>query len=521
MGRIVDALGHVRLAHALPDFLREPVSAEGAKAYIRERMQTRPQVFLQMLDRAVFGNPRSPYLQLFQAAACQPGDVRCLVAREGVEGTLRELQRAGIYVTLEEFKGRVPAVCGSRTFEFSEADFDNPTAPTHFGTSSGGSRGRPTRVSVSLTHIAQTVPHWAVWFAAHGWSSQPVVFWTPVHAGVAIGQLRYAKTGQRFVKWFSLCDGATFKDRMAAAYVHGVIRRAAGFPRPEPVALGRAWVVGEFIAALAHQGPTPCVNVSPSVAVRISRAMQQRGVSLANVAFLLRGEPLTSERKAVIEASGARAVQTYGFAEGGTVGSQCPAPAEADDVHVFLDAFAVIGRDRPPHTSDSVKALLMTALRPACPKIMLNTEIGDCGVLETRPCGCLLDTVGYNQHIHGIRSFEKLNGEGVTFFGADLQRLLEKSLPERFGGSVGDYQLLEEQDAHGIAHHTLVVSPDVGPLDEGTLRTAFLGELRRISGSYRLMVNLWEQADSLEVSRRSPVQTGRGKILPFIALGSR
>ena len=83
---------------------------------------------------------------------------------------------------------------------------------------------------MSLKHIAQTVPHWAVWFAAHGWSSQPVVFWTHVHAGVASGQLRYVKAGQRFVKWFSLGDGGTFSDRTTAACVHGLIRWVSGFP---------------------------------------------------------------------------------------------------------------------------------------------------------------------------------------------------------------------------------------------------------------------------------------------------
>ncbi len=510
-----------RLAFALPGFLRETISADEAKAYIRERMEARPEVFLRMVEQAVFGNPRSPYLQLFRAAGCELGDLRPLVTREGLDATLHQLHRAGIFVTFEEFKGRALAVRGSQTFEFRDSDFDNQSITTHYRSRTGGSHGRPTQVRVGLTHIEQTVPHWAAWFASHGWSAQPVVFWTPIHASVANGQLRYAKTGQRFVKWFSLGHGGSLTDRLSAAYVHGLIRRAAGFPKPEPVPLSEAWVVGEFVAGLARQGPTPCVNVSPSAAVRISLAMQQRGVSLANVAFLLRGEPLTPERRAVIEASGARAVQTYGFAEGGTVGSQCPQPIQADDIHVFLDAFAVIGRDRPPYTSDSATALLMTGLRSACPKIMLNTEIGDYGVLETRRCDCLLGELGYDRHIHSIRSFDKFSGEGVTFIGADLQLLLEKSLPGRFGGNVGDYQLLEEQDTRGLPRYTLVVDPRVGPLDEEALCRTVLEELGRINGTYRLMVQVWKQADFLRVSRRSPVQTGRGKILTYVTLGTR
>ena len=44
-----------------------------------------------------------------------------------------------------------------------------------------------------------------------------------------------------------------------------------------------------------------------------------------------------------------------------------------------------------------------------------------------------------------IRSYEKLTGEGVTFMGSELLTLLEKILPGKFGGSVSDYQLVEEE----------------------------------------------------------------------------
>jgi len=59
-------------------------------------------------------------------------------------------------------------------------------------------------------------------------------------------------------------------------------------------------------------------------------------------------------------------VPTYGFSEGGSVGSQCPNPGEPDDIHVSLDAYAIIPRARPVGDGGSVDALLLTALRPAC-----------------------------------------------------------------------------------------------------------------------------------------------------------
>ena len=89
-------------------------------------------------------------------------------------------------------------------------------------------------------------------------------------------------------------------------------------------------------------------------------------------------------------------------------------------------------------------ALLVTALRPACPKVLLNTGIGDSAVMERRRCGCIFDELGYDLHLHTVRSFEKLTGEGATFLGVDVIHVLEEILPAEFGGSLADYQLLEE-----------------------------------------------------------------------------
>jgi hypothetical protein len=327
-----------------------------------------------------------------------------------------------------------------------------------------------------------------------------------------------ARFGNRFVKWFATGAGGSMAYRLVSAYVHGLARRAAGFPRPEFVSLGELDRVGAYLAGLAEGGKMPCVNTSPSTAARISLAMQARGVSLANVVFLLGAEPLTPTRKRVIEASGARATVTYGFSEGGNVGSQCPNPTAADDIHVSADAYAVLDHRRLPGDDNAGEALVLTALRPASPKVLLNAEIGDHGVLETRRCGCLFDELGYHQHLHTILSFEKLTGEGVTFLRADLFHLLEHVLPLRFGGSFADYQLVEEQDARGLPRYTLVVSPDVGPLDEKRLVAEFLGELAKAKSPYRFMVNQWAQTGVVQVKRHRPMVTARGKQWPFRTL---
>jgi hypothetical protein len=515
MALLAEAHGLAQFVAGLRPFLRHPTTVDEAGTYVRQKMRDREETFVRIVEATVFANSRSPYLKLLRAAGCEPGDVRRLVRQDGIEGALRHLLQAGVYVTYDEFKGRTPAVRGSDTFSFRDSDFDNPLTATHFPGSTGGSTGRPSRIRMNLHHLEQSAPHWALWFAAHDWLDSDVVFRTPEFAGVANRQLIAAKIGKRMVRWFSQGAGQSRRDRLTASVVHALIRRAAGFPKPEFVPLDQAWKVGESLISMVDAGARPCVVTSPSSAVRVCRAMQQRGLSLESVTFILGAEPLTPSRRASIEEAGATAVPTYGFAEGGTLGLQCPEPTAADDVHIMLDAFAVITRPRAVFDGEPVDALLLTALRPACPKIMLNAEIGDFAVLEARSCGCLFDEFGYRQHLHTIRSFDKLTGEGVTFVGVDLFKLLEDVLPRRFGGTVGDYQLIERQDAQGLLRYTLLVSPNVGRLDERAVTTAFLEELARMKGSYRLMTALWDEAGALRLKRLHPISTARGKVLPF------
>jgi hypothetical protein len=168
-----------------------------------------------------------------------------------------------------------------------------------------------------------------------------------------------------------------------------------------------------------------------------------------------------------------------------------------------------------------VNALLLTSLRSASPKVLLNTEIGDHAVIEDRACGCPLDTLGYTRHLHTIRSFGKLTGDGVTFIGADLLGLLEEALPRQFGGSGADYQLIEEATTDGVPRYALRVSPAVGHLDEHAVAAAFLAQLAALRPSYRFMVDQWTRAGALRVVRSRPEAGARGKVPGFLTLRGR
>jgi hypothetical protein len=519
MRLLSDVKGMSRLALGLGKFARHPISLDAAKAWIKAGMQQRESVFLENVRHAIFANPSSPYLRLLQGAGCSFADLRHLVHSDGLEGALERLAGAGVMVSLKEFKEVSPAVRGSQTYHFRESDFDNPVAREHFQSSTGGSTGKPSRVVIDLEHLAQSAPHWAVWFAANDLLDSPLVYYCPTHPGIMNGILRCARFGKRLERWFAIAGMATLRDRCVAATVRALVRARLGLPRVEPTPMSEVRGVGEYLRSLLDQGRRPCLNTYPSAAVRISDAMRESGVSLAGMTFLLRGEALTAARRSAIEAVGAKAVQSYGFAEGGTVAGQCPQPASVDDVHVYEDAFAILRCPRSEEEGESSGgALLLTALRPACPKVLLNTEVGDDAVVETRHCHCLFGELGYTKHLHTIRSFGKLTGEGMTFLITDLVRLLEEVLPRRFGGAPTDFQLVEEEGEAGLSRYALLISPRLGLLDEEAVRAAFLDELSQMRRYYRFKSRLWAEAGTLQVRRSNPVLTPRGKVVPVRSL---
>jgi hypothetical protein len=513
MNAISLAFGLARFGWGVRRFCRETVSIEAARAAIRSRIRDRDRTFLELVRRVWAPGPRSPYRQLFRAARCEPGDVDRLVAQEGVEGALTALRQAGVYVSFDEFKGLRVAVRGGETFQFDAGDFDNPIVRAHFMTTSGGTRARPTRIVIDLDHIAESASDWALWFSAHGWLDRPVVFLTPEFPGIVSRQLRSAKLGKPYARWFVTGGGGTLRYRLVSTYLQALSRRASGAPRPERVSLltdGRR--IGEELARMAAMGKPPCVVASPATAVRLCGTVAETGGSLSGVTFLLGGEPYTDARKRALEAVGASGVPNYGSAETGPLGAQCPGPFTTDDVHVYRDAFAVIAASHMDAGAAEESAILVTGLRRTGPKVLLNVEIGDTARVARRTCGCAFDDMECTTHLWSIRSSDKLTGDGVTFLVADLLPLLEDELPRRFGGAAGHYQIVETQDPHGLPRYQLLVSPEVGTVDECAIVNALLDALSARRPAYGFMVEQWRQGGLLTVRRERPQPTARGKV---------
>jgi hypothetical protein len=505
------ALGLTRFALGVRRFCRNVETAPSAirKARARLTEADRGARLLAVFEHAVFPNPRSPHRRLARAAGCELGDVRRLVAAEGVEGALAALRTAGVYVGFDEFKGLAPAVRGSQRFEFHPTDFDNPVLRPHYTVQSGGSRARPTRILIDLDYLAETAPHWALWFETNGWMPRPVVFVTPAYPGIVSRQLRCASIGKPYARWFVTGRGGSAAYGAVSAGLQALARWASGAPPPEPVPPGELGRVADVLLEMAARELPPCVMTTPATATRLCLTATERRRPLSGVAFLLAGEPYTDARRRSVEAAGARGYPFYGCSEAAPIGVQCHAPTAPDDVHVYSDAFALVP-DRP--AEDGGHPLLLTSLLACGPKILLNTDIGDVGRLERRPCECLLGRLGYATHLSAIRSSEALTGDGVTFLGADLWTLLETALPRRFGGGPGDYQLIEEQDPRGVPRYRLLVDPGVGAVDPDRVAETFLDLLSGLRPAYGFMVDQWRRGGFLTVERARPLATARGKV---------
>jgi hypothetical protein len=269
------------------------------------------------------------------------------------------------------------------------------------------------------------------------------------------------------------------------------------------------------------RGGTPHVLTFASSAVRIGQAARQMGADLRGARFTMSGEPITAARLAEVRRTGAEVMPRYGNNEvGGLVACGCLAPEAPDDFHLFHDLLALIqpGADGPAHGLPP-KALLVTSLRSTAPLVLLNYCLGDQADIRPRACGCALERLGWNTQLRTVRSYEKLTAAGMNLLDADVIRVLEEVLPNRFGGGPTDYQLVEEETPAGRPSLRLRVHPTLGPLDDAAVAAAFLAAIGAGNGVERVMGLAWREGKLLQVERRAPEAT-MGKIHHFRVVGA-
>jgi len=505
---------YLRYGWGLYRFLKEPLSLAQCYTMLRNRVENRNTNFLRVLQ-CVYSDPRDPYWKLLRSAGCELGDVKFMLGREGLEETLRKLSCAGVYITVEEYKGKKPVQRNGLSFQVNPKDFNNPLIA---GTTasveriSSGTRSQGVRSHLGFDFLADLAAIQGVLFDDLGLHQVPCVFW---HDFMTVS-LSAAKIRTPVDHWFFPLS--TNKNRLRACFASAVARAlGCQLPWPRRASPKDAHKIACWLAEKKLTAPRRLFWTKSSLAVRVCLAARERALDISGAHFVTGAEPLTKAREEIIRASGCTVSATYTSSETGNIGRGCR-NSTGDDVHLFKSHLAVIQQSRTVgSTGMTVDALRFTTLLPTAPKIFINVENGDYARLEKRSCGCKLDIVGLRDHLSHVRSFEKLTSEGMTFFAGDLVRIVEEVLPAKFGGNPLDYQAVEEERTDGLSQFTMLVSPKVGELDEEKLVQTVLEELRKGGANNLRMAGIWEEAGTVRVRREEPQPTKGGKVLPFQA----
>lgn len=513
--RARDGLRLARFVRGVLDYARADLDPQTLRDDLARRLATREERFLGVLRDGVFERPGSPYLALLRHAGIEEADVRALVGRHGLEGALGALRDAGVTVSPDELRGRVPIVrAGGLELHVTDADFDSPFVPAGYRGATSGSTGAPRRTLFDPVDVLDEAAHHQLWVESVGARERPLVVWRsvpPSPAGIR-NVFRSVRLGPRLEAWFtptrpggpttSLADRAALRAALVAARVGGL-----RIPTPVHVPASEPARVAEWLAARVAEGRPPVLIATPGACVRVVSVALDRGLDIHGTLVRCGGEPFTPAKLAVIREAGAEAASHYALSEVSWVAMACAHPVEPDDAHVLTDKLALLPVPRP----DGTAAIVLTTLSRHTSKLFLNADTGDTAVVAERECGCALGDAGLTLHVHTIRSPEKLTSEGVTFLADDVLDLVERVLPGRFGGAPTDYQLVEG-DPGGRARITVVVSPRVGEVDARDVVEVVLGRFSAGPSFRKMMTATLAAAGSIEVARREPFVGETGKV---------
>lgn len=515
-----EALQGARLFASLPRFLRRPIAPHDARSILQDRLQHRADRFLSLARNVFFRQPASVYRRLLALAGCEYGDLVGLVSREGVEGALGTLARRGVYLTVDELKGRRPIVRGPATIAARPDDMRDAAAAAHLSVHTGGSRGAATTVPIDLAYVRSRAVDTGLAVQALGGRDWAHAVWGVPGGANMVVLLECAAFGGWPARWFSQIDprhpDLPARYRWSARAMRwSSIGAPTRLPAIEHAPLAEPTPILRWLDEMRRAGRTPHLHTHASSAVRLCQVAEAAGMRLDGVWLTAASEPITAARLATMHRTGATCWPQYATVEAGVVARGCTRASAPDDVHVFEDRLALVQvdpGDPPPGLTPG--ALLVTSLsRTATALLLLNVSLGDVAQVDRTPCGCPLEQVGWTLHLREVRSVEKLTAAGMTFLDTDVVRVLEEVLPARFGGGPTDYQLVEEETSDGRPGLRLLIHPRVGPIASDEVADAFLSAIGAARDASLVMGIAWRDAGLLRVERRAPLVTAAGKIL--------
>ncbi|MDA1236615.1 MAG: hypothetical protein O3A53_17660, partial [Acidobacteria bacterium] len=398
----------------LPGYLRRPLTLGQARAHLAEGLRNRENLFLDKVRLDIFGYPERPYAQLMRCAGCEYGDIESQVRREGLDSTLHKLFQAGVYLSIDEFKGRRPAQRGSTVIEVQPSMLQAPRASYLLPARSGGTRSKGTPVMIDLEFIRACAGNAAISLSSRGVDRWAKTSWESPGAGLRFRTVKYACWDGPPSATFSQIDPESdaipsyFRWNLRLLrWVSGAARRPLPWPQYAPLDNPRP------IVAWLHQrrraGEVPHVHAFTSSAVIACRWAIEHEVDISGSWFTLQGEPITRAAINTLRQAGCRAIPRYGTMEVGAIGYGCAHGDEADDMHLVTNMHGLIqAGDAGAAYGLPPKAVLITSLHAQAPFVMLNLSMGDQAEMADRSCGCPLEAAGWAKHLWNVRSFEKL-----------------------------------------------------------------------------------------------------------------
>ena len=197
------AASGIALAARLPGYFRRPITREEALAVMRRRYELREQTFLAIARQAIYANADSPYRRLLDLAACRYEDLEKLVLREGLDRALAVLFREGVYLTVDEFKGRRPVVRRGISFPVDPRRLRSPGARADILASTSGSRGARTVTGFDLTFVRDCAINTFLFLDARGGSRWVHADWEGPGGGAAFRLLKFSTSGTPVGAWFT------------------------------------------------------------------------------------------------------------------------------------------------------------------------------------------------------------------------------------------------------------------------------------------------------------------------------
>lgn len=516
----------VVLPFSFGHFFRRQLTIDQARSLLMRALETREERFLEMARKEIYDQAASPYLKLLNLAGCEYGDLRAGVLRDGLEATLRHLAAEGVYFTDSEFRGLTDTVRSGSSFRVAPEDFRPRGSPVFSGvpSSTSGTTARAVSSFISLPWLEKEALAGGIFFDAHsllGHRHAILDAFRPGTGGMS-DMMILAKFGVPVEAWFARrplgSRRSRVRDGMLAYGLSGAGRLfGPGFATPTIVEPDELSPVVHWVASAARAARRSAIRTVASGAARIARTALDLGIPLDGLVFLASGEPMTEAKQRIIEASGATFTVLYGFDPGTVhVGFGCADRDHPDEMHVSEHTLALIEQPRATNVAgEEIRPLLYTTLYSMPTAIRLNLESGDYATVARRQCACRLGEAGLTLHVHHVASHEKFTSEGLNYNYRPLFEFIEAGLPEEFGGIIGDYQLIEEEDDSGTTRLTLSIHPRLDNVDEAEIRERLLEELQKGSVQNREVARRWDAAATVRTKRAAPLESERGKILPL------